>query len=114
MTVVLGMTSAKGELPLVTGSDYQYVFHWTDPDTGEAADFPDGAELYYLIGAMSNPSPAQWDFVIDGDTATIKKESTVADVVAHRTPFRLLFKEDTTPTTETVLVYGLVRRVEPR
>ena len=95
----IGLSPTECKLVLATGGDFQWTFHY------DSGNFPAGSALYLLIGA------SQWDFVISGDTATIKVESAVADLIPSLTPFRLIFKQTTTPTTETVIGYGTVSRV---
>lgn len=96
----IGITPQKADLVLSTGGDFQWSFVWKD------GDFPTGSALYLLVG-----SSEKWDFTINGDIATIKIESEVADLVAANTPYRMVFKRDTTPTTETVICHGKVKRI---
>ncbi len=103
----LGVTPEKGALILATGGDFVWTYRWT-PGPEDPPEFPVGAELDLLVGESIFP------FTVDADTATIKIESETADAIPDRTPFRLRFTEPTTPTTETILVYGQVKRIEPR
>lgn len=96
----IGIPPQKADLVLSTGGDFQWSFVWKE------GDFPTGSSLYLLIG-----SDQQWDFVIAGDIASIKIESEVADLVKAGTAYRMVFKRDTTPTTETVICHGKVKRI---
>ncbi|MCZ9634743.1 LtfC-like domain-containing protein [Rhodococcus sp. BH5] len=100
--------------PLIfpTGGDFQWVYHYTEPDGTTPKDFPLGSELYYLIGGETDF--VKYPFVIEADAAHIKIESEVADLIPDKRGYRLIFKEDTTPTAETVILFGAVERVEPR
>ncbi|PQP24176.1 DUF7264 domain-containing protein [Rhodococcus opacus] len=95
----IGLTPTECKLVLATGGDFQWTFRY------DGGNYPAGSSLYFIVGED------QWDFTISGDTATIKIESAVADLVPTQTRFRLIFKETTTPTTETVIAYGTVTRV---
>jgi hypothetical protein len=99
----IGLKPTRATLLLVTGSDFQWSFRW------DGGNYPAGSSLYLLVGV------SQWDFVITADSAAIKIESTVADAVQDGVGFKLVYKQgNTTPTTETVIAYGQVKRLEPR
>lgn len=103
MTTPIGLEPTKTTLILATGGDFVYSFRW------EGGDFPAGSGLTLIIATTSYP------FTIMGDTASVKIESTAADVIADRAGFRLIYTDTaTTPSTETVLAYGQVKRVGPR
>lgn len=102
----LGVEPVKGTMFVATGGDF--VWNYRYEKDGAPADFPSGASLDLLIGDDLH------SFTISGDTATIKIESEDSDEIADRTGFRLRLTEPTTPTTETILVYGQVKRIEPR
>lgn len=102
----LGVRAASGELVLQRGGDFLWQYVWTVGKT--PAPFPTGSKLDLLIEETAYP------FAIAGDTASIKIESEVCDVIKSRTPWRLRFTEATTPTTETILAHGLVERDDPQ
>jgi hypothetical protein len=102
-TLILGDTPDYGELPLISGSDYSYMFEWQDP-IGVPGPFPAGARLYYQFPTET------WEFAISGNIATIIKESDAADAVDNSTPFKLVLSEQGSPSKESVLVIGTVRR----
>lgn len=103
----LGVEPVKGTLYLATGGDF--VWNYRLEENGEPTEFPAGAALDLLIGSDLYP------FSISGDTASIKIESEDADQIEDRTGFRLRLSEPTAPeSTETILVYGAVKRIEPR
>jgi len=105
MKIILGPTGAIGELPLITKSDYRYQFEFRNED-GTPKDFPEGSELYYLVGAEED----RWDFVTEGSLAAIHTESTRADLIKDESPFWLLFVNG---QENDVLFYGNVKRYEP-
>src|SRR5699024_121373 len=103
----LGVEPVKGTMYLATGGDF--VWNYRYEENGEAKGFRAGAALDLLIGSDLYP------FAISGDTASIKIESEDADDIEDRTGFRLRLSEPTSPeSTETILVYGSVKRIEPR
>lgn len=104
----LGVEPAQGDLILATGGDFVWHYRWTPGGDSDPQEFPDGAQLDLLIG------PAIFPFTVSGDVASVKIEHEDADEIEDRAGFRLRFTEPTTPTTETILVVGQVRRVEPR
>lgn len=103
----LGVEPVKGTMYLATGGDF--VWNYRLEENGQSKEFPAGAALDLLIGSDLYP------FSISGDTASIKIESEDADEIEDRTGFRLRLSEPTAPeSTETILVYGSVKRIEPR
>lgn len=99
----LGRKKPKIDFTLNTGEDYVRVFNLTE------GTFPAGTHLYYLIGDTEE----RWDFDIAGTVVTVRKESEVADLVENNTPYRWFMSVDGTPSTETMLCYGVIKR-EPR
>ena len=103
----LGVEPVKGTMFLATGGDF--VWNYRYEKDGAPTEFPSGAALDLIIGSDLYP------FTISGDTASIKIESEDADDIPDRTGFRLRLSEPTSPeSTETILVYGSVKRIEPR
>lgn len=106
---------AKTEiLYLITGDDFEWSYVWND---GAGGSWPTGRTLYYQFenGASGWSDGTQWNYSISGNTASIRKESTDADLIPDRTPYRLVMADSTTtPTTEHVLIVGNVKRQEPR
>ena len=99
-------------LLVATGGDYLWGYHYTD-EKGAPLDYPEGAELYYLLGEKGKS--VKYPYTIEGDYASIKVESEVCDLWEHGTPYRLLFQEQTIPnSTEQVVLMGQVSREEPR
>lgn len=107
-----GLQPQSEPLYLTAGSDFTWQYHFTESDGVTPKEFPIGAEVYYLIGTLE--SSVKWPYVIEGDLARIKIESEVSDLVEDGTPYRLFFKEATTPTTESPVLIGNVKRREPR
>lgn len=103
-------------LKLITGEDFEWFYRWND---GNSGDWPTGRTLYYLFQDGTSDDGwsdgTRWDFVITGAIAKARKESTDADILADRTPYRLVMADSTTsPTTEHILVIGNVKRQEPK
>jgi len=96
-------------LNLITGDDFEWSYQWLPA-------WPSGRTLYYEFqdGTDSTWS-TKWNFIITDDVAYLKIESTVADLMPDRTPFRLVTIDSTTsPATDHVLVIGNVKRLEPK
>lgn len=112
-----GRKPVREPLNLITGDDFKWSYTWK-PDGVNAENFPANRELYYEFkngtgGAWTGGS--KWSYVIAGSVATIRVESDIADAMANRTAYRLVFRDTSaTPTDESVLVIGNVERQEPR
>jgi hypothetical protein len=83
----IGSPLDSDTLVLTRGRDFQWTFQNLD-ENGQPIDFPVGGELFFEFNSQSIDN---WDFVIDGDVATIKIESTVADTVPARTKWQLVW-----------------------
>lgn len=105
MTEPIGVTPPKAPLILPTGGDFVWSFQWKD------GNYPAGSELTFLVGNDED----EWPFVIDEDMATIKIEAEVADLIPDGAPHKLRYRDTaTTPATDSILLIGQVKRVEPR
>ncbi|QTR98339.1 hypothetical protein J6K27_003459 [Rhodococcus qingshengii] len=96
----------KGALNLPTVGDFVYWYAFED-----GIEFPNGTQMYFLLGDLED-TQLKWDFAITGDTASIKIESEVVATVDTGTKYWLMLKDTTTtPTTETELQTGTVKKV---
>lgn len=103
-------------LTLVTGDDFEWSYTWDD---GAGGSWPTGRTLYYQFQDAATGDGwvggSQWSYTIVGAVASLRIESTVADAMPDRTPYRLIMADPTTsPTTEHVLIIGNVKRQEPK
>ncbi|WP_431941690.1 DUF7264 domain-containing protein [Nocardia grenadensis] len=102
-------------LELIINDDFEYAYRWTE--NGVPVPFPEGYELFYRFKdgpGKSWEGGSDWPYVIAGDTASIRVESEVHNLVPKRTPYQLVFKHvDEAPTLDKVLVMGKVERQEP-
>ncbi|OZD23805.1 hypothetical protein CH253_08050 [Rhodococcus sp. 06-156-3C] len=106
----IGRTLAAGSWNLITGDDFKWSYEWV-PDGENVEPFPSGAALYFEVGEEYDDI---YRFDIAGGVASIKIESEVADLIEAQTPFRLVFQlEDVSPTDESVIAFGRVKRLEP-
>jgi len=87
---VIGVELQPVQLVLTKGRDFKWSFQNLDEDN-QPIDFPAG-ELYFEFA--TGETPTQWDFVIVDDLASLKVESTVADLIPNRTKWQLVFLED--------------------
>ncbi|MGW0245040.1 LtfC-like domain-containing protein [Nocardia goodfellowii] len=102
-------------LILITGDDFEWFYDWKPDPNGPPQNFPAGLELFYEFKNGPNGwiGGTVWNYVITETRAAIKRESEIADAMKDRTPYRLKLRDTTTtPTTEKVLVIGLVKRQE--
>ncbi|ASR77111.1 hypothetical protein KIV66_gp03 [Mycobacterium phage MyraDee] len=81
---VIGIALEADQLVLTKNRDFKWAFENLD-EVGEPTDYPAGA-LYF---EFSNGQ--RWDFVIDGDTASLKVEHTAVNLVPARTKWQLVF-----------------------
>ncbi|WP_152447845.1 LtfC-like domain-containing protein [Rhodococcus triatomae] len=102
----IGLPTPMGKLNLPTVGDFVYTYEYSDGRL-----FAEDAELYFLLGDPDEPQ-VQWDFVISGAVASIKKESTDVADIEPGTKFWLMYRDgSTTPTTEDELLTGTVKKV---
>ncbi|WP_152473099.1 DUF7264 domain-containing protein, partial [Rhodococcus rhodnii] len=93
-----------GNLNLPTVGDFTISYEFAD-----GSMFPDGAELYILIGRAGGIQ-TRWDFVIDSATASLKVESEEVLSIKPEEPFWLMLGDSTsTPTTELEILTGRVK-----
>ncbi|QIS16401.1 DUF7264 domain-containing protein [Nocardia arthritidis] len=110
MTDEIGRTAPVRALNLISGDDFKWGYRW------ENGVFPTNVELYLEFRNGPNGGWGdKWQFAITGDTASIRVQSEVADAVPNRLGYRLIYRDkNVTPTDETVLCYGAVKRGQPR
>lgn len=98
------------DLPLSKGGDLSVDFQ-NNPsgDNTTFVDYGSGVTVTLLIDTNPQLTAAA---TVSGHHATVKVESTVADEIAPRTPWRLIVSSPTSPTTETVAAYGKVKRFD--
>jgi len=108
----IGVVVDGDSLVLWTGRDFKWGFTNLDAN-GNSTNYPSGSlyfELLYSTDGGITPT-TQWTFSISGATATLKVESTDADLIPARTQWQLVFL----PTGEVAggdpIAYGTVRRV---
>jgi hypothetical protein len=77
------------KLFLTRGCDFKWAYKLVDCD-GVATDFPPG-RLFYRFD--TDPQTL-WEYVIEGDVATIKVESEEVDLIPNRMGYKLVFLPD--------------------
>lgn len=82
----IGIPLDADTLVLTRGRDFNWTFQSLGTN-GAPVDFAAG-DLFF---EFNNPDIDNWDFVIDGDTASVQVESTVVDTVPARTKWQLVF-----------------------
>ena len=101
----IGNPLPKDMLWLTTGRDFQWTFQNLD-DSDTPINYPAGS-LFFEIGT----SPVTtWTFTISGNTATLKVESTTADLIPARTPWQLVFLPSGETAGGECIALGLVQR----
>lgn len=109
----IGLCLESDTMILYTGRDFQWTFQLVAADNVTPVNFPAG-DLYFelLFSTDGGTTPTtKWHFTITADTATIKVDSTSADLIPARTKWQLVFL----PTGEAAggepVGYGTVRKV---
>lgn len=82
----IGTKLDSDTMVLTRGRDFTWSFENLDV-TGNPVDFAAGSLFFEFKGDDYD----DWNFVIDGATATLKVESTVADTIPARTKWQLVF-----------------------
>jgi hypothetical protein len=102
---IIGTPLEADQLVLTTGRDFKWSFQNLD-EFGAPTNFPAGTLFFEL-----QTSPVtEWDFTIDGDTATIKVESVDADLIPARTKWQLVFTPTGEPAGGDPIALGSVKR----
>lgn len=100
---VIGVALEPDVLYLQRGRDFRWDFKFVD-DNGASKNFPAGKLYFEFCG---NP-PTKWEFVISGDNAALKVESTEADKIAPRSKWQLVWLRDGEAAGGDPIAYGTV------
>lgn len=98
-------------IPLTKGCD-RLVAVRRKNDVGDPDDWY--GDVYMLIDLVMGSAPEQIDAVVDGDLATITISSDIADDCRNHTTWRIIYAENTDPTTENALLVGTFERNDGR
>jgi hypothetical protein len=77
----------QDRLILTRGRDFEWVYRLVD-SADQPYDFPPGRLFLEFATA---PEVTVWDFVVEGDRASIRVESDVADLIPNRCRWQLVF-----------------------
>jgi hypothetical protein len=105
--VAIGIKLTPDSLVLTEGRDFIWAFQNIGSDGQTPEDFPVG-ELF--IELDTGESPTVWDFIIVDDVASLKIESTAADLIPARTEWQLVWLPDGEPAGGEAVAIGTVRR----
>jgi hypothetical protein len=98
------------DLPLSKGGDLSVDF--LNNPSGDEVTFVDyGAGVTVTLVIDTTP-PTTAVAAVSTFHAAVAIQSTVTDLIASRTPWRLIVSSPTTPTTETVAANGKVKRFD--
>jgi hypothetical protein len=110
---VIGLNLGRDSMILYTGRDFKWTFQNLNEDGVTPEDFPDG-DLYFELSVSTDSGvtpTTKWDFTITGDTASLKIDSELADLIPARTQWQLVFLVTGEAAGGDPVAYGTVRRV---
>lgn len=81
--MAIGIELESESLVLTRGRDFRWAFQNLD-ENGQPEDFPAGDLYFEFPYVLDGGDPVTWPFTIDGDTASIKVESTEVDDLPTR------------------------------
>lgn len=101
---VIGPVFQPDKLFLTRGRDFKWAYQLVDKDN-TPVPFPAG-KLYFEF----ETSPVKvWDFIIDGDMASIKVEHEVADLIPDRCKWQLVFLHEAEAAGGDPISIGVVK-----
>jgi hypothetical protein len=105
---VIGPVFEPDRLYLTRGRDFKWAYRLVDCD-GNPVDFPKG-RLYFEFAELGDGlEPVVWEFGIEGDVASLKVESELADLIPDRTRWQLVFLADGEPVGGDPVSLGSVK-----
>jgi hypothetical protein len=100
----------KYVMPLSLGGDM--VVDFRNNPNGDGDTFVAYEAGVTLTLYVATDTPLEVDADITNEHAVCRIESDVADLIPTDTKWRLILATDGTPTTETVVAYGTVKRFD--
>jgi hypothetical protein len=100
----------KYAMPLSAGGDM--VVDFRNNPTGDGTTFVAYEAGVTLTLYVDTDTPTEVDADITDEHAVVRIESDVADLIPTGTKWRLILATDDTPTTETVVAYGTMKRFD--
>jgi hypothetical protein len=98
------------DLPLSKGGDLSVDF--LNNPSGDQTTFVNYGSGVTVTLVIDTTPPTTASASVSTFHAAVKLESTVTDLIATRTPWRLIVSSPTSPTTETVAANGKVKRFD--
>lgn len=111
MSTPLIKTPPIYSLPFSKGGDLVVAFRNKVPGSNPAVyqDYPDGVAVRLVI---DTDTPITATATIEGEYATVRVESEVADTVVAKKFWRCIYQAPGSPTTEIVVTNGLTDRYD--
>lgn len=109
MTTPLFEPPPKYTLPLSKGGDLAVQFLNDPNDDENYVDYGAGVTVTLIIDTDPVTTAVA---AISGHTATVKIESSVTDLIAANSAWRLIVSNPTVPTTEIVAANGKTKRYD--
>jgi hypothetical protein len=108
MADTIGQIPTQFVIPVTAGTDRQFTLLRKDSD-GVAQDW--AADVYINID-IDKTAPTRVDATVAGDTAVVRIESTVCDLVKTGTRWRIVMSTDGDDPSETAVAVGVFTRYD--